>query len=348
MRDRFYWLATTIIVLYVLYIGKVVIFPLILSTILAVMFNRPIRWLQKALRWHAVAFLVFCLILVSIMGFGFYLFGEEVSNLFSEIDSANYSWKKFETRLEQIFKSVGIWDGEWQNTLANQLNEIASDLSSFLGSMISSGTNFVIGVILTVVFTFFISMYYESVKGLLNAELEKPERKMLRIVTDELPNMIRNYFKGLGIVMIILAVANSLLFWIAGLDYPWVWGVLVGALTIIPYIGTTIALLLPLSYSFLTAPSFTQPIVILLGFAVIQQIEGNLLTPKIVGEHVNLNAFTALICTIIGGLFWGIAGAVIAIPTAGALRLVLTRWEGMEVIAKLMGEEVHDYGDDRD
>lgn len=344
----FYWLSTMIIVGYLLFVGKVIIFPIILSLILAIMFRGPIRQIQKLVKWHAVAFVIFYLFLAGVLSIGFYLFGGEVADLFSKMESSNYSWTRFQDRLEQILRTLGIWDGEWRQTIANRLNTVASDLSSFLGSMISGGTNAVLMTILTFVFAFFISMNYQAVKGLLMTELEKPRRKKLRVLTHELPIMMRSYFQGLGIVMFVLAIANSVLFWLVGLDYPWVWGTLVGALSIIPYIGTMIALLLPLSYSFLSAPSFTQPILILMGFAVIQQIEGNILTPKIVGEHVNINAFTALLSTIIAGLLWGIAGAVIAIPTAGAIKLLCEQWEETHILAKLMGADLHQYDDYKD
>lgn len=336
----FYWLATLLILGYLFLLGKIIIFPLILSLILAVMFSPGIKRLERIVKFKPLAFVLFYIMVAGILGLGFYMFGDQVSRLFTEIDSSNYSWNRFQDRLEQILRTIGIWDGEWRDTIVNRLNSVATDLSSFLGSMLASGTNILLGLVLTLVFAFFITMNYQSVKNLLMSELEKPRRKKLRVLTNELPIMLRSYFRGLGIVMIVLAIANSILFWMVGLDYPYVWGILIGALSIIPYVGTMIGLLLPLSYSFLSAPSLTQPLLILLGFGIIQQIEGNILTPKIVGEHVNLNAFTALISTIIAGLYWGVAGAVIAIPAAGVIKLLLEQWEETQIIAKLMSSKI--------
>lgn len=343
IKNTFYWLASLVILAAILYMGKIIIFPLILSMIMAIIFSSPIKRIARVVKSHALAFILFYTFLICIVGFGLYLFGGQISNLFTTIDSESYSWSQFEDRLEQILRNLGMWDGEWEKTISNQVNALATSISSFVGSMISSGTTIIFGVVMTVVFAFFISINYEPVKTLFMSEMERPDRRKFRKILDKLPLMLRSYFKGLGIIMIVLSVANSLLFWIVGLEYAIVWGLIVGLLSIIPYVGTFIGLLLPLSYSFLSAPSLTQPLMILLGFSIIQQIEGNVLTPKIVGEHVNLNAFTALACTILAGLFWGVAGAVIAIPVAGALKLVFEQYEETETLAKLMSSDLQKY-----
>ena len=123
--------------------------------------------------------------------------------------------------------------------------------------------------------------------------------------------------------MAILAVLNSIGLLIIGIKYAVFWGVLAALLSIIPYIGTTLGGTLPFLYAVATAGNWWQPLTVVALYAFIQQIEGNIITPKVVGNSVSINPMVALLAIILGGFIWGIAGIILAIPITGVVKILL-------------------------
>ena len=113
--------------------------------------------------------------------------------------------------------------------------------------------------------------------------------------------------------MLILGVLNSFGLWLIGIDYPVFWGFLGAFLAIIPYIGTAIGGLLPFLYALATTSTLWQPMAVIGWFVLVQQIEGNLITPKVLGSSVKVNPFAAIFALFFGGYLWGIPGLILAI-----------------------------------
>src|SRR5690606_14260515 len=110
--------------------------------------------------------------------------------------------------------------------------------------------------------------------------------------------------------------ANSAGLWIIGIDNPFLFGFLAAILAIVPYIGTLVGASIPVLYAFMTADSLWVPVSVIILFYVIQLVESNFLSPKIVGSSLNLNALGAILSLLIGAAVWGIAGMILFLPFA--------------------------------
>src|SRR5690606_17310314 len=111
-----------------------------------------------------------------------------------------------------------------------------------------------------------------------------------------------------------LGTINSLGLYIIGIEHAMLFGFFAAFLNIIPYIGTTIGGSLPVLYALLNYDELWRPIAVLIFYQLVQTVEGNFITPKIVGSKVSINPFIAIVVLIIGGFYWGIAGMVLSIP----------------------------------
>jgi predicted PurR-regulated permease PerM len=109
--------------------------------------------------------------------------------------------------------------------------------------------------------------------------------------------------------------------WALGLPYPIVLGIVVGLLDLIPTIGATMAAVI-LGLVALTV-GIVPAILIVLIDLVYQQIENYIVQPAVMREAVELSAFTTVAVVIIGLALLGVVGAIIAVPVAGAIRLIL-------------------------
>ena len=83
-----------------------------------------------------------------------------------------------------------------------------------------------------------------------------------------------------------------------------------------------------------------QPLPTCAAYQAIQLLEGNFLTPKIVGSHVNLNAFLTVLGLLLGASIWGVAGMILIIPILAILREIFDLSDSTKPYALLLGEEV--------
>ena len=158
----------------------------------------------------------------------------------------------------------------------------------------------------------------------------------------KMKDMIRGYLSGLGLVVVILSVLNSVGLLFFGVKYAIMWGCLAGFLAVIPYVGTIVGSLLPILFSFATSDSISVPIGIAIYFLIIQQVEGNFVTPKIIGNKININPFFAILSVVFFGYIWGITGAMLGLPLIGLIKIILSSFDKTAALGTLLSEEIDD------
>ena len=89
-----------------------------------------------------------------------------------------------------------------------------------------------------------------------------------------------------------------------------------------------------------TAGNWWQPLAVVALYATIQQLEGNIITPKVVGSSVAINPLVALLAIIIGGFVWGIVGIILAIPIAGVVKIILDNNPNTRAYGFLLGNQM--------
>jgi predicted PurR-regulated permease PerM len=151
--------------------------------------------------------------------------------------------------------------------------------------------------------------------------LKNDTRKDLLYLFEEFLNIIVAFFRGQLIIAFLQGLLFATGFTIVGLKYGFVIGLVLGFLNIIPYLGNIIGLgtTLPLAF-FQDNGGLVRVLVVLVVFAVVQTIEGYLLTPKIMGDRTGLHP----VVIIVAIFFWGTAlngimGMILAIPLTAFL-----------------------------
>ena len=187
---------------------------------------------------------------------------------------------------------------------------------------------------------FFFLIYRNHLTNLIIQIYRDKDPQLVRIRIITLRKVVLNYIVGVIKVMGILAVLNITAFSLLGIKHAIFFGLIGAILNIIPYVGPFFGALMPIIYSFLTKDSLFYPLAVIASYQVIQFIEGNFLTPKIVGGNVNLNAFVTFLGLLIGGTIWGVAGMILIIPTMAILREIFELNEQTRPFAKVLGEEV--------
>ena len=148
---------------------------------------------------------------------------------------------------------------------------------------------------------------------------------------------LRQYMVVMIILGVIVAVCNSVLFWVVGVDLPVLWGVLSGLLNFIPFIGFWFGLIAPAILTLLEYGPWTM-LVMSAFYILINAIISNVIQPRLVVVRLNLTPFLNLISCTFWPLVLGPVGAIIGVPLTMAVYSLLlnvdpsTRW-----LANLMG-----------
>jgi predicted PurR-regulated permease PerM len=108
-------------------------------------------------------------------------------------------------------------------------------------------------------------------------------------------------------------------------------------LTVIPYVGTVLGGLFPVSMALLTQDVQTALWAALVMF-VIQTIDNYFIEPNVVGGEVNLNALWSILSIILGSMIWGVAGMILFLPLFGIIKIVCDHVEPLQPIGYLLGE----------
>jgi predicted PurR-regulated permease PerM len=346
----FYTIATIIGLFAILILSRSVLIPVAFAFLIAFILY-PVS--QKYESWGANkimgAFLsLFSLILL--IGGGIYLFSNQIIQL-SE-DLSDFKDKIFEVFAEVtlfINKNVGFLPQLEKEEIFDKIKDWLNDSAGTLLSQTFSGTtDFIVGLVTVFVYTFLILIYRNGlVRAVVNFYPQEKRNKALKMLKS-VQMVGQQYLFGMMIIVLILGFMNSIGLWIIGIDNPFLFGFLAAVLAIIPYVGTTLGAAIPVFYSLVTYDSIWIPISIVLFFWLVQFIEGNFLTPKIVGGNLNINAFTSILSIIIGASVWGIAGMILFLPFAAMLKVVCEQYENLKPVALLIGDQNYHKSDNTD
>ena len=156
-------------------------------------------------------------------------------------------------------------------------------------------------------------------------------------ILEHIKHIIRKYITGLFLEMAIVAIVACLVFWVLGVKYVFLLGLLVGILNIIPYIGGLIAIAIPMMLAFAIVSPISA-LWVLIAYLIVQFIDNNLLVPKIVASKVEVSALVSIIVVLIGGSLWGVAGMFLSIPLTAIFKVIFDRIEGLEAFGFLIGD----------
>jgi predicted PurR-regulated permease PerM len=178
------------------------------------------------------------------------------------------------------------------------------------------------------------SHLYSSTLNLFAEEHRQQVEDILRSVSE----MIRQYVFGNFLVAIISMGLITPVYVLIHLHYAFILAGISAILDLIPYIGVALATLPPLLVALMQFNQATPIIVIAVTVSVVHFISVNLLTPKLVGGRVRLNALSVTVAMMFWGWLWGALGLVLAVPITAALKAVCDNIPSLKPVGTWLGE----------
>src|SRR5882672_3617038 len=152
-------------------------------------------------------------------------------------------------------------------------------------------------------------------------------KQELVFVLNSINNYLIVFFRGQVLVAICDGILYALGFLIIGLPYAVLLGAMAILLTMIPFLGAIITCVAALLLAVVRFDDWQHPLLVLAVFAVVQTLEGLVISPKILGGRVGLHPVTIIIAVMVGTtLLGGLLGGILAIPLTAALRVIMFRY----------------------
>lgn len=347
MKTYPFWYKCTVILLglillYILLLyGKFILMPLAMSALLAMLLE-PLSKRIENLKVGRVGAIILSMVVVFAVLTGIIsLLSIQFVQFADRLPEANAKLQVISRQLLTFFQDVfGIAPEQQIDYLQQGLGNVINKSGEYLSTALSATTNMFTTLTLLPLFVFFMMYYKKMYQTFLHQAWKGESTGAIDSVVGEVQAVTQNYIVGMISVIGILAVLNAIGLWIVGLEHALFFAVFAAILAIIPYIGIVIGSLPAILFALLFTESLFTPLAVAGVFAAVQFLEGNFITPNIIGSKVSINPFMALIALIIGGEIWGISGMILFVPFIGILRCVFVEVEGLRPYGYLLGNKL--------
>jgi predicted PurR-regulated permease PerM len=319
----FFTIAALAIFVYVLYVVRAVVVLVFVAGFLAIALGPPVDWLQRLGMRRSLAIIeVYLTIAAAIFGVGLLVVPPVV-------DQVNGLSKNIPGYVKDLRKSKTFRKYDDKYHISKKLNDQAAKLPSKLGSAASTLQDVTVGVfgalvklvtVLTMTF-FFLLDGGRLVGWLLRIRGPTEEERLLGLFND-IYRSTAGYVAGNLIISVIAGVTTYITLTILGVPFAAPLSVLMAFLDLIPLVGATIGgVVIGVVTAFHNFPTAT--IVWVIVFIVYQQIENNVLQPVVYRRTVDVSPLIVIVSILIGSTLLGVLGALVAIPVAAGVQIVI-------------------------
>jgi predicted PurR-regulated permease PerM len=302
--------------------------PFLLGFFLAYLFSPIVKFLERKgfSRGPAIAlvYLGFIALVAPLIIFG-------VPEMFKEINEFAESLPKYVAevqnqllRFHEQYKQSGLPSGVVRAIDGNLLK-----IEDWLVHKLEGIINLIIGLvaflpllILSPVLSIYFLYDWERMKSGLKEAVPHQWRSGAIHVGQEVSLVLRKFLRGNLTVATMVGLLIGLGMKLIGMDYALLIGVISGLFDLVPYFGPVIGAIPALALALLKSP--TTALWVLVVIIVVQQVESNIIQPKIVGKSLGLHPLVVVFVLLAGGSLYGFWGMLLAVPVAGMLRVLLT------------------------
>ena len=335
------WKVLLVLILLIYGISKAsaILIPLVFAAFLAIILNPIVHFFERRGINQILSIVITLLLLSTIVGSGIYYVSFQAKNLILDLPDLVDKFNSLIDRIASKISSInGLSSTDQVNLIKQNSDKLLSSSANIATGALSITSSFLSFIFLVPIYIFFMLLYRQNFKSFL-MRLDKDRDKELITMATEVKDMVHNYIAGLSIVISIIAVLNTIGLVSIGLKYAVFMGVVSAVLTIIPYIGIFIGGLLPFVVALLTKDSLVYPALVIGIMGFVQFLEGNFITPKIIGSKVNVNPLAAIVALVIGAQVWGIVGMMLAIPLTGITKIIFSHYDRLKPYAFLLQSE---------
>lgn len=339
--------------------------PFVIGFVIAYLLTRPVnllegflnrRFFKKSKNQHSVnrgiaIVLVIILVLIALALLMYSIIPQLVDSVTTLAKNADGYIKSINSLLDKLFTHFNI-DASFFEEILGSSQEMFKSLTEYIAASLPKLLDFSVSVgsgISNFFIGFVVSIYMLSGKERFAAQLKKILFALLpkRLVDEALGafsymhETFGKYFSGQILDSVVLGAICFILMSIFKLEYALLISMIIMITNFIPFIGPFIGAVPSAFILLMVQPSKAIWFVIMI--IVLQQLDGNILAPKIVGRTTGLSSFWVIFSILVGGGLFGIAGVILAVPTFSVVYAFSKRFIERRLKAKGLSAKTRDY-----
>lgn len=332
-------LLSLIAIVYGLSVLQEVIVPMLFSGILAVLLLPICHFLEKRNVPRILAIFIALALATGALVLFFYLVVLQIKTLDEVIPllvekgtslleaSQIYIEKQFDLKLsEELAKNK------------DEVGSLLKNSTKLITGTLASTTSFLGSLALVPLYIFLFLLYRDFLQAFCYKLFHTVSRYRIDLILTKIEEVVVSYMVGLLLVIFIIGILNTASLFFLGIEHAVFFGFFAAFLVLIPYIGIAIGALLPILMALITKDSAWYAAGVAISFGVVQFLEGNFITPYVVGSKVNINSLAAIVALILFGNLWGVSGLVLALPLTAILKVIFDSINGLKPFGFLMGD----------
>lgn len=304
-----------------------ILIPFLVGGFLYYITNPLVKFLQEKLKINRmIGILITLSLLFGLIALGvIYLLPILINQLSSLINSTQGLYWEIQSFVNQLSKNPLFRNLNIQSTI-QQLNlsyvdilqNILNSVTNSLGSVLSAVVNTLMILIMTPIFLVYFLMDGHKLLPMLERTVLKRDKLNISSLLTNLNATVARYISGISIDALIIGALAYIGYSVIGLKYALVFAIFSSLANLIPYVGPSIGLI-PMAITY----AFTDPqkmVAALIYMLIIQQVDGNILYPRIVGGVMKVHPITIMVLLLLSSNIYGVLGMIVAIPTYSILK----------------------------
>ncbi len=328
------WSAASFGVFFLLWILSDILLPFVAGLAVAY-FLDPVADRLEAWRVpRLAATIIITVIFFILFAAGILLLVPMIANQVAALAEA---WPEYVGRAKEIFAGfseeyLGQWLPETNGLVDKSMDGMSGRLLNYgaglLQGIASQGVallNFLGLLFITPVVSFYMLNDWDRIIAQIDRLLPRDHADRIRVIAKEIDQVLSGFVRGMGTVCIVLSVFYATALQLAGLRFGLVVGLVAGLLSFIPFVGMAIGLVLSVVLAmFQFLPDRPEMVAIVLAiFVAGQALEGNFLTPRMVGRKIGLHPIWVIFGLLAFGALFGFVGMLLAVPVAAAIGVII-------------------------
>lgn len=282
------------------------------------------------------------LLLIPMIGTQFEYLQRTLPRLLEWLQDSTLPWIErtlgmdIEARLD--FAGLGeLLAGHWRET-----GDVARTVAEHVTRSGLAFVGFLVNVVLTPVVAFYLMRDWRRVVDNIRDLLPRRQESTITGLAGECDSVLGAFLRGQLLVMLALGAFYALGLWLLGLELALLIGLIAGALSIVPYLGTIVGIAIALIAGLFQFGEWLPLVFVLVVFGVGNALESMLLQPWLVGDRIGLHPVAVIFAVLAGGQLFGFVGVLLALPAAAVIMVLLRHAHRLYKDSSLFADAGHE------
>ena len=338
-----FWSAATLVTVFLLWLCSAVLLPFVVAIVLGYLLDPLVNKLERLGlgRSAATTLILVGSLVVIVLTIVLFLpmLGRQVSGLMQALpdlvkkaqglvaslgNQITHGW------ISNLLAKAGINDSSLasiRDSASDYVNKGVSWLVGFANGVLTRGAallDLLSLIVITPVVAFYMLLDWRKLVATIDGLVPPRDRDTVRGIAHDIDQALAGFLRGQSLVCLFLAAWYGIGLSVIGLNFGLLIGIVGGFLSFVPYVGSLLVLVLSLLIAVVQGwPSWHLPLAALVVVLIGQFLEGNVLSPKLVGDKVGLHPVWLIFALLAFGSVLGFTGLIVAVPVASAIGVLL-------------------------